>query len=67
MLATTQGRREIVEALLAHGADVDMRDEGGFTAEELASDPRIRAMLHVRSKAQTRMIGHVSPWVDMVF
>lgn len=47
--ASTRGRKEVVVLLLQNGVDTSIRNSKGQTALDLATDPRMRLLLDVKS------------------
>ncbi len=45
MMASFQGHRDVVQALLARGAEVNATANSGATALRAASDPKVRDLL----------------------
>jgi ankyrin repeat protein len=45
MLASQNGRKDIVQLLLNHGADIDLKDYEGDTALDWAKKKEIKEML----------------------
>jgi hypothetical protein len=51
MGASRLGRADVVSLLLAHGADVNLRNANGETALKLAADSRHTAVVELLTKA----------------